>query len=128
MLEEVAKSWKKISVGVIVEGDGNELKTILRNLEGTISGGRIIHSRDLSRQSSFALGDSQEVSLATRLGERPRGVDGEDSQSSLGLSTLEVEDETEDDTLKDPRQWLKVVDAFEQPRLIYNMSKKHFDR
>ena len=111
-----------------MEGDGNELKSILRNLEGNLSGGRIVQGRDLSRQSSFTLGGSQEISLATRLGERPKTLDREDSQSSLGMSSLGVEDEADDDNLKDPRQWLKVVDAFEQPRLIYNMGKKHFDR
>jgi DNA polymerase epsilon subunit 2 len=34
----------------------------------------------------------------------------------------------EDDENKDPRKWLKVIDAYEQPRLVYNVGKKHFDR
>ena len=59
---------------------------------------------------------------------RPGVLGREDSQSSLGFSTLDVEEEEEDEGLKDPRKWLKVIDAFEQPRLAYNVGKKHFDR
>jgi DNA polymerase epsilon subunit 2 len=129
VLEEVAKSWKSRNGGVIVEGEGNELKDILKNLEGSMSGGRIVGSRELSRQNSLVLGSSQngEVSY-TRMGLRPNALGREDSQSSLGISGLDVEDEEEDDGLRDPRKWLKVIDAFEQPRLMYNVGKKHFDR
>lgn len=128
MLEEVAKSWKNRNGGVIVEGDGNDLKDILRNLEASIVGGRIVAARELSRQNSLVLGSSQNGEVShTRLGLRPANVAREDSQASLGMSGLEVEDE-EADELRSPRKWLKVIDAFEQPRLIYNVGKKHFDK
>ena len=129
VLEEVAKSWKNRNGGVIVEGEGTDLKDILKSLEGNMSGGRIVDSRQISRQNSLVLGSSQigEVSH-TRLGLRPNILGREDSQSSLGISTLDVEDDEEEDSLKDPRKWLKVVDAFEQPRLVYNVGKKHFDK
>jgi DNA polymerase epsilon subunit 2 len=129
VLDEVAKSWKSRNGGVIVEGERSDLKDILKNLEGSMSGGRIPAGRELSRQNSLVLGSSQngEVSHA-RLGLRPNGLGREDSQSSLGMSTLDVEDEEEEDGLRDPRKWLKVIDAFEQPRLGYNVGKKHFDR
>ncbi|KAK6607814.1 DNA polymerase epsilon subunit [Botrytis cinerea] len=129
VLEEVAKSWKNRSGGVIVEGEGTELKEILKALEGNMSGGRIVIGRELSRQNSLVLGSSQygEVNH-TRLGLRPGNIPREDSQSSLGMSTLEVNDEEDEDGLMDPRRWLKVIDAFEQPRLVYNVAKKHFDR
>ena len=129
VLEEVAKSWKNRNGGVIVEGEGTDLKDILKSLEGNMSGGRIVDSRQISRQNSLVLGSSQigEVSH-TRLGLRPNILEREDSQSSLGISTLDVEDDEEEDSLKDPRKWLKVVDAFEQPRLVYNVGKKHFDK
>ncbi|KAF7954356.1 hypothetical protein EAE96_005480 [Botrytis aclada] len=129
VLEEVAKSWKGRSGGVIVEGEGTELKEILKALEGNMSGGRIVVGRELSRQNSLVLGSSQygEVNH-TRLGLRPGNIPREDSQSSLGMSTLEVNDEEDEDGLMDPRKWLKVIDAFEQPRLVYNVAKKHFDR
>jgi DNA polymerase epsilon subunit 2 len=125
VLEEIAKSWKNRNGGVIVEGEGNDLKDILKNLEGGMSGGRIIATRDLSRQNSLVLGSSQtgEVSHA-RLGIRPNILSREDSQSSLGVDDGEEDEEG----VKDPRKWLKVIDAFEQPRLVYNVGKKHFDR
>jgi len=129
VLEEVAKSWKGRNGGVIVEGDSNDMKDILKNLEGSMSGGRIATPRELSRQNSLVLGSSQHGEVAhTRLGLRPHILDREDSQSSLGISTLDVEDDEEEEGLKDPRDWLKVIDAFDQPRLVYNVGKKHFDK
>ncbi|KAL2073323.1 hypothetical protein VTL71DRAFT_10647 [Oculimacula yallundae] len=129
VLEEVAKSWKNRNGGVIVDGEGAELKDILKNLEGSMVGGRIVAARELSRQNSLVLGSSQNGEVShTRLGLRPSLLGREDSQSSLGMSNLDVEDEEDDEGLRDPRKWLKVVDAFEQPRLIYNVGKKHFDR
>jgi len=128
VLEEVAKSWKSRNGGVIVEGDSGDMKEILKNLEGSMVGGRVTAPRELSRQNSLVLGSSQHGEVThTRLGLRPHILDREDSQSSLGISTLDVEDE-EEEGLKDPREWLKVIDAFEQPRLIYNVGKKHFDK
>ncbi len=126
VLEEVAKSWKRASGGVIVDGEGPELKDILKNLEGSMSGGRILPGRGLSRQNSLLLGDSQDKQSSAGLGLRPDLLMREDSQSSLGMSSLGVDDE--DDENKDPRKWLKVIDAYEQPRLVYNVAKKHFDR
>ncbi|KAL9068052.1 MAG: hypothetical protein Q9157_006627 [Trypethelium eluteriae] len=41
------------------------------------------------------------------------------------MSKLEVEDE--EDERRDPRAWMKVIGAFEQPRLVYNVGKKHFE-
>lgn len=129
VLEEVAKSWKNRNGGVIVEGEGSDLKDILRSLEGSMVGGRIVAARELSRQNSLVLGSSQNGEVShTRLGIRPSLLGREDSQSSLGMSNLDVEDEEDDEGLRDPRKWLKVVNAFEQPRLVYNVGKKHFDR
>jgi DNA polymerase epsilon subunit 2 len=129
VLEEVAKSWKNRNGGVIVDGEGNDLKDIMKNLEGSMSGGRIVASRELSRQNSLVLGSSQNGEVShTRLGIRPNILGREDSQPTLGVSTLEVEDEEDEGGLRDPRKWLKVIDAFEQPRLVYNVAKKHFDR
>lgn len=128
-MEELAKSWKHRNGGFIVDGEKDDLKDILKNLEGSMSGGRIAPSRELTRQNSLVLGSSQNGEVGhTRLGIRPHVLGREDSQSSLGMSSLGVEDEDEEDDLKDPRNWLKVIDAFEQPRLVYNVGKKHFDR
>ncbi|KAH7064404.1 DNA polymeras-like protein epsilon subunit B [Paraphoma chrysanthemicola] len=120
VLEEVAKSWKKCGGQVIVEGESETLKGILKTLEGSMIGGRIVQGSTMSRQSSFNFGPETDG-----LPHRP----GLDSNTSFGMSSLEVEDHDEDeDLLKDPREWLKVVGAFDQPRMIYNVTQKHFDK
>lgn len=126
VLEEVAKSWKKQGGTVIVDGEGDMLKGILKFLEGSMSGGRIMAGKtaSLGKQGSFKFGADVRESQ-----------DGEphrpalESQSSFGISSLEVEDhEEEDEKAKDPREWVKVINAFEQPRLVYNIGKKTFER
>ncbi|KAF2821680.1 hypothetical protein CC86DRAFT_458835 [Ophiobolus disseminans] len=120
VLEEVAKSWKKCSGQVIVEGESETLKGILKTLEGSMLGGRIVQGSNLSRQSSFNFG-AETGGLPTR--------PALDSNTSFGMSSLEVEDhDDEEEQLKDPREWLKVIGAFEQPRMIYNFTQKHFDK
>lgn len=131
VLEEAARSWKNRNGGVIVDAANPELKEILKTLEGNMSGGRVVTgARGLSRQNSLLLDAQQEdgdVSNA-RLGLRPMAaLTREESQTSFGMSSLEV-DQEQDDEFKDPRQWLKVINALEQPRYIYNVEKKHFER
>ena len=125
MLEEVAKSWKKCGGAVIVDGDAKLLKDILKTVEGCMSGGKIIQGRSaLSRQSSFAFGaDSGAASPTTSEGgSLPPSLERE---GSFGLSGLQVDED--EDKVKDPREWIKVISAFEQPRLGYNGTKKHFE-
>lgn len=120
MLEEIAKSWKKCGGQVIVEGDNETLRGILKTLEGSMVGGRIVQGSNLSRQSSFNFGP--EIN-----GQSSRPT--LDSNTSFGMSSLEVEDkDEEDDLLKDPRDWIKVIGAFDQPKLIYNVTQKHFEK
>ncbi|KAH8726371.1 DNA polymerase epsilon subunit B, partial [Phaeosphaeriaceae sp. PMI808] len=120
VLEEVAKSWKKCGGQVIVEGDNEILRSILKTLEGTMVGGKIVQGSNLSRQSSFNFGPEME-GLPTR--------PNLDSNTSFGMSSLEVEDHEEDEELlKEPREWLKAINAFEQPKMIYNVTQKHFDK
>jgi DNA polymerase epsilon subunit 2 len=127
VLEEIAKSWKKNGGGVIVEGDGEELKGILKNVEGIMVGGRIHQGKGLSRQNSFVFGANDAEATLQRLSERPNTLEQADNQSSIGMSELDLDDEDEG-KISDPREWLKIVDAFEQPRLVYNVSKKHFEQ
>lgn len=122
VLEEVAKSWKKGSGQVIVEGDGETLKNILKALEGSMSGGRIVNGSNLSRQSSFNFG--QDSPSASGSVSRPQL----NNQTSFGISSLEVQDKDEEELLMDPREWMKIIGAFEQPKLVYNISQKHFER
>lgn len=130
VLEEVAKSWKNRNGGVIVEGESNELKDILKALEGNMRGGRIVTGRELSRQNSLALESAQDPDLSnTRLGLRPTSLMRDDSQTSLGMSSLTMDqDKDDEDGLIDPQKWLKVISAHEQPRMLYNVAKKHFER
>lgn len=105
---------------MIVEGESETLKGILRALEGSMLGGRIVQGSNLSRQSSFTFGPE-----TNGIPSRP----ALDSNTSFGMSKLEVQDnDDEDEHLKDPRDWLKVVGAFEQPKMVYNVTQKHFDK
>lgn len=131
MLEEVARGWKGRNGGVIVDGASAELKEILKALEGNMSGGRInAGARGISRQNSLLMEVQQkedDISNA-RLGLRPTAaLMREESNTSFGISAVEVE-ESEDENIKDPRRWLKVINAYEQPRFVYNVGKKHFER
>ncbi|KAK8014190.1 DNA polymerase epsilon subunit [Apiospora arundinis] len=131
VLEEAAKGWKNRNGGVIVDGANSELKDILKTLEGNMVGGRVVTGRELNRQNSLAIEPMQESDFSnTRLGLRPnKSLTREDSQQSFGMSNLGMEEENkEDDDAKDPRKWLKVVSAYEQPRMLYNINKKHFER
>lgn len=128
VLEEVARSWKNRNGGVIVEGTSKELQEILKALEGNMSGGRITGSaRGLPRGDSM-LDIKDNEALNTRSGLRPAELTTDDANKSFGMSGLGVEEEPEEENTKDPRAWLKIINAYEQPRLIYNVSKKHFER
>ena len=126
VLEEVAKAWKRGDGGVLVDGSEG-LKAIMKDLEGNMSGGRLRRG-DTSRGGETSPFETAENTNGVLEGfrMRPRGLGREDSQSSLGMSSLEVEDEEEQGT--DVRKWLKIVDAFDQPRLAYNVGKKHFEK
>jgi DNA polymerase epsilon subunit 2 len=131
VLDEAAKTWKNRNGGVIVEGTSPELKDILKNLEGNMSGGKIISgSRGISRQNSLLLEPTDESDHSkTRLGLRPTlSLTRDDSQSSFGMSDMAVDEEPDDEGLKDIRRWLQVIHAFDQPRYTYNVAKKHFEK
>ena len=123
VLDEFAKAWKNQGGGVLVEdGPEKRLSSILKTLEPCMSGGRIDVGK-LSRTNSKVGSLSRQNSLIMR----PE-VSREDSQASLGMSGLEVEDaDIEDDggaTNQDARAFLRVIPAFKQPRLTYSISKK----
>ena len=60
VLDDVAKSWKKNGGGVIVPGEGDKLKSILRDLERSMSGGRPSHPLGVSRLGALPFGDNDE--------------------------------------------------------------------
>jgi DNA polymerase epsilon subunit 2 len=111
VLDEVAKIWKRAGGGVIVEeGKGASLKTILQTLEGSMSGGRVVAGKsthDNSKASTLGMDDGRMETT----GDNSQGTNDEDD-SQLSLH---------------PRHWLKVIDAFDLPRLTYNVDKKYFE-
>ena len=124
VLDETAKSWKQNAGGVIVPGEGDELKSILLTLERSMSGGRP-QQGGLSAQGSFAFGSVDgDITDSTST---PRAMDREDGEASSSTSTLGDDDGKTNIGSEDPRRWLKVVGAFEQPRLTYNANQKHFE-
>jgi len=125
VLDEAAKSWKKSGGGVIVPGEGDELKNILRTIEDSMSGGKVSSRSALSRSSSSVPALSDKDAAASEI--TTNGLGREDSQASLGMSSLDPEDDGNASEDKDPRKWVKIVGAFEQPRLTYNVSQKHFE-
>lgn len=128
-LDEIAKSWKRNGGGLIVEdGPDKKLSNILKILEPCMSGGRVDVGK-LSRQnSSVGL-----LSRSNSLINRPE-MARDDSQTSFGLSGLDVEDNTQfeqdgtDGSPLDPRQYLKIISAFTQPRFSYSTSKKSLEQ
>ncbi|KAJ5413359.1 DNA polymerase alpha/epsilon subunit B [Penicillium sp. CMV-2018d] len=114
VLDEVAKIWKRAGGGVIVEeGKGASLKTILQTLEGSMSGGRVVVGKTTSHDGSLK---------ASTLGVDDGRVETAGDTSKQGTAE-------EDDTQLSlhPRHWLKAIDAFDLPRLTYNVDKKYFE-
>lgn len=113
VLDEVAKIWKRAGGGVIVEeGKGASLKAILQTLEGSMSGGRVGAGKvgqDGAPKPSSALG--VDAGRLESNHDKSR-ADGEQDESQLSLR---------------PRDWLKVIEAFDIPRLTYNVDKKYFE-
>ncbi|KAL8779866.1 MAG: hypothetical protein Q9213_006736 [Squamulea squamosa] len=122
VLDETAKAWKKNASSVIIPGEGDELANVLQNIGGCMVGGRIVYQRALSQHNSLV----QDQGLANAALARPGTLNRDDSQQSLGLTTLDLED-NEDLRAQNPRSWLRVVDAFEQPRLTYDATQKIFE-
>jgi DNA polymerase epsilon subunit 2 len=130
VLDEVAKSWKRASGGVIVEdGPDKKLTNILKFLEPCISGGRLDLGRSTRSSSTNNLSRQDSLSLPNG------GAPSKDSQTSLGLSTLDVDDNDDSIQPSDPdlppsasvRTFLKVISAQSQPRLSYSTTKKSLE-
>ena len=124
VLDEAAKSWKKNGGGVIVPGEGDELRSILRSLESSMSGGRLSPKGEVCCQGSFGFGSTDEHITDSN---SMRGAVGREDCENLRVPALGVHDDGETTNSKDPRRWLKIVGAFEQPRLTYNVKQKHFE-
>lgn len=118
VLDEVAKSWKKAGGGVIIEeGKGASLKTILQTIEGNMSGGRVVIGKAAT---------PDDVSLRVLNQYRDR-THLNIQLSPCAATTLEDWEQGDPDLPAHPRSWIKVVDAFDIPRLTYNADKKYFE-
>ena len=129
VLDEVAKIWKRAGGGVIVEEGkgggarnnmedilaqrkGASLKTILQTLEGSMSGGRVVVGKTASQDGSLKASMGVEDGRVETAGDTSKQGTAEEDDTQLSLH---------------PRRWLKVVDAFDLPRLTYNVDKKYFE-
>lgn len=124
VLDEIAKQWKRQAAGIIVEdGPDKKLTAILKILEPCMFAGKIDTgklSRTNSSMATLSRTNSHDV--------RP-DLSRDDSQTSFGISGLDVQDGEEgEDELEtnypDVRPFLKVISAFQQPRLSYSTTKK----
>ena len=122
VLDEAAKAWKIHGGAVIVPGEGDELSAILQNIQASMAGGRVVQTEGLRHQQSFEIGIGGSKVRPFYPRERSGLLHREDS---LGMTALDIKDE--DSQAKDPRKWLRIVGAFEQPQLVYNVNQKQFD-
>ncbi|RKF59967.1 DNA polymerase epsilon subunit B [Erysiphe neolycopersici] len=128
ILEEIAKSWKARNGSVIVDGEHKDLKEIMKILGVCMVGGRIISPRELSRRNSLVSESIENVETNnSKLSIRSHHLGTGNNHLRLGSSETSLDEENLEN-YRDPRTWLKVIDAFEQPRLTYNVDKKYFDR
>ena len=113
ILDDVARAWKKTSNAVIVEGTAPQFGKILDALGPRIKNGRL---------EPEIRSNGPENGVATLLSGQ-----GAPPPAARALPEPSADKSKADDwRLHDPRHWLVVVDAFEQPRLSYNASKNQF--
>ncbi|MCJ1327288.1 DNA-directed DNA polymerase epsilon, subunit B [Thelotrema lepadinum] len=124
VLEEVAKLWKRNKGNLIVEGDSQELRDILKILEGSMQGGRLVQQDNPRLQGQL---DERTAKTAAPLAGFDRSATTLQKGQDRG-SLVEAELNEEEQASQDPRRWLKVVSSFDQPRLFYNPIQKHFER
>ena len=124
VLDEAAKVWKKNGGGIIVEGDSDDLRNVLRNIEGSMNGRKVSEQPRFNWAASFAFDEVEVIGRNGAPRDKPGGLARHDS---LGLSALNVKDADHSNEPRDPRHWLKIIGAFDQPRLTYNVNQKHFE-
>ena len=125
VLDEVAKIWKRIDGGVIVDGENSVFNSILKNLEDKMVAGRVEFPPNLDRQNSPLSRAGDPLSRSSTLVRQPSKLTITDSQTSLW--TMADDTETDPDERHDLRRWLQIVGAFKQPRFVYNATRKHFE-
>lgn len=127
-LDDIAKLWKRNGGAVIVSGEEEDFRRILHTVGNTIEE-RTTHHNGLNRQTNTIHEVQRPSHKPTTTDELLRDQTKGTSQDSIGVTALSLSDSGEDNDCQpqDPRQWLKIVNAFEQPRLSYNWTQKHFE-
>ncbi|KAL8710798.1 MAG: hypothetical protein Q9220_004601 [cf. Caloplaca sp. 1 TL-2023] len=123
VLDETAKAWKKNGGNVIVPGEGSDLSNMLQNLEECMVGGRIVHQPTLTRHSSRKLDQGLPATALSESDTRS----SHDALHNVGPRASVHTYPEEDSHPRDPRHWLRIIDAFEQPHFTYNVTNKHFE-
>ena len=126
VLDHAAKQWKKNGGGVLVPGEGDDLATILRSIQIATEAGKLRMQPSSNKQEAALHTDSHSNTNKNHsLTDQQAGwVNGQDDLDASALGTNHA---SGTDNLKEARQYLTVVSAFEQPRLSYNAKQKHFD-
>jgi DNA polymerase epsilon subunit 2 len=120
VLDEVAKMWRKSGGGVIVEeGNGASIKAILQTLESNMINGRVVIGKVSDREDASGRSQVHGVSESE--------VGALTQRSNYNNDPLDEDEEQDETHSKDPRAWITIISAFEQPRLVYNANKKHFE-
>ncbi|PWY64535.1 hypothetical protein BO70DRAFT_325263 [Aspergillus heteromorphus CBS 117.55] len=119
VLDEVAKSWKKAGGGVIVdEGKGASLRGVLQTLEGNMSGGRVVSGMHSSAN------EAPSIMKTTAQGNRHPN---KEPPSRVVVAQRSLDSMEKPDVTLHPRHWIRVIEAFDIPRIIYNADKKYFE-
>ncbi|TGZ84196.1 hypothetical protein EX30DRAFT_100979 [Ascodesmis nigricans] len=118
LLDEIAKQWKRNEgAGKILVDGGDALKGVLKGIEvaGREAKGR---TPGLSRSTSFDFSAGEMIPSSMLMGGDPESQDVE-------MMSEEVRDSLEG---VDPTEYLRIVDVFEMPKLMYNASRRIFER
>lgn len=109
---------------ILVDG-GDALKSVMKGLDvPSSSGGVGVAAGLLGRQASFDVnkgipeGMDEDTMMDGAEGAH-RGAGGHGAVAKELLGRIEE---------LDPRKYLKIVDAFKQPKWVYNTLKKQFER
>ena len=115
LLDEVARQWKRSEgAGKILVDGGAGLKNVLKALDMG-SGER---KEGLKRVGTFDLRMGEMIPSSALM-----GGDTEDADVEMeGVEPVSTEKRLE------VGEYLKVVDAFEMPRLLYNATRRQFER
>ncbi|KAA8895787.1 DNA polymerase alpha/epsilon subunit B-domain-containing protein [Sphaerosporella brunnea] len=117
LLDEIARRWKRAeAAGKILVDGGDSLKSVLKSFDVPTAANSPALSRTNSNLSAMELAGDIPSSMLMA------GGTG-DVEMSM---PEEARDEIEDNV--DPNDFLKIVDAFEMPKTVYNVSKKMFER